>query len=570
MIFEAYLIMTTYAVSSKEDTTYLRLDFTRKRVCSIPNTTYPANYIRLTIKPVPVSQAETLPLSLELVFDTILTNETTSDRVHCPLKSCFRFKMDDPNITMEEYIMLEEEKARRRRKVYSLETVTYGRIWDEDEVHNLKSVETEFLAIVFDDTLTSGATLSCEPTVADIIKEHYVSAKTVEKLIQQYTHKKSVEDIQEIKMEHARKHQVPKETITSSDTTALAEFDQKTTLFETMTKSKSFNKSPKQRALYHALIKSVFEDEDAIDETVSEELKKRKPNDADKDEGPSVGSDRELKRRKTSKDIEPSKKAESTKTSKGTSKSQPKSTSKFTQVEETVFEAEDTQGPQNLREDTGDRYPFDLSKPLPLVMSGYHQIFSVDYFFNNDLAYLQGGSTGRTYTTSLTKTKAAKYDLPGIEYMVPNLWSLVKVAYANHALLGTSHWAFKRQSFYKYASNRESKHDVYFTKRIFAVTNIKVKEWYAYGHLEEIEVQRSDKQLYNFMKGDFPRLYLHDIKDMLILLVQNRLFNLKGDVIVYLAATLRMFTRRIVIKKRAKDLQLGVESYQKSSTSLDQ
>ncbi|GKE19424.1 hypothetical protein Tco_1427001 [Tanacetum coccineum] len=34
----------------------------------------------------------------------------------------------------------------------------------------------------------------------------------------------------------------------------------------------------------------------------------------------------------------------------------------------------------------GDRYPFDLSKPLPQVKSGNHQIVPVDYFFNNDLA----------------------------------------------------------------------------------------------------------------------------------------------------------------------------------------
>ncbi|GKC41350.1 hypothetical protein Tco_1059072, partial [Tanacetum coccineum] len=45
--------------------------------------------------------------------------------------------MDDPNITMEEYIRLEEEKAQRR-------------------------------AIVFNDTLTSEATLSCEPMVSSL------------------------------------------------------------------------------------------------------------------------------------------------------------------------------------------------------------------------------------------------------------------------------------------------------------------------------------------------------------------------------------------------------------------
>ncbi|GKC41845.1 hypothetical protein Tco_1059567, partial [Tanacetum coccineum] len=127
----------------------------------------------------------------------------------------------------------------------------------------------------------------------------------------------------------------------------------------------------------------------------------------------------------------------------------------------------------------------------------------------------------------------------------------------------TSHWGPKRQRFYGYASKRVSKHDVYSIKRILVVTNVKVKEWYGYDHLEEIEVQRSDQQLYKFMEGDLPQLHLHDIEDMLILFVQNRLVNLKGDVIVQLAAASHMFTRRIVIQKRVEDLQLGVESYQK-------
>ncbi|GJY74655.1 hypothetical protein Tco_0479086 [Tanacetum coccineum] len=56
--------------------------------------------------------------------------------------------MDDPNITMEEYIRLEEEKARRRSKVYNWETATYAK--------------------VFNDTLTSEAALSCEPTVSSL------------------------------------------------------------------------------------------------------------------------------------------------------------------------------------------------------------------------------------------------------------------------------------------------------------------------------------------------------------------------------------------------------------------
>ncbi|GJT87396.1 hypothetical protein Tco_1069113 [Tanacetum coccineum] len=166
----------------------------------------------------------------------------------------------------------------------------------------------------------------------------------------------------------------------------------------------------------------------------------------------------------------------------------------------------------------GDRYPFDLSKPLPLVKSRNRLIVLADYFFNNDLAYLQGGSTDRTYTTSLTNMKAAKYDLQGIEDMVPMLWSPIKVAYNRHTLLGTSYWRSKRQTFYGYASNRVSKHDVYSTKRILEVTNVKLKV-YGYGHLEEIEVRRVDKQLYKFMEGDFLRIHLNDIEDMLLLVV---------------------------------------------------
>ncbi|GJY20803.1 hypothetical protein Tco_0393369 [Tanacetum coccineum] len=76
--------------------------------------------------------------------------------------------MDDPNITMEEYIRLEEEKARRRGKVYNWETATHGKIWYNEDVHELRSVETEFPAIVLNDALTSEVTLSCEPTVSTL------------------------------------------------------------------------------------------------------------------------------------------------------------------------------------------------------------------------------------------------------------------------------------------------------------------------------------------------------------------------------------------------------------------
>ncbi|GJR90169.1 hypothetical protein Tco_0214180 [Tanacetum coccineum] len=115
---------------------------------------------------------------------------------------------------------------------------------------------------------------------ADIIKEFSVPAEIVERLTQQYlpqqSTRKSTENIRKNQMGLSTNTQVPKFTITSSDTVALEEFDQKTTLFNTMTNSKSFNKSPKHRALYHALMESILEDEEAMDKGVADELKKGK------------------------------------------------------------------------------------------------------------------------------------------------------------------------------------------------------------------------------------------------------------------------------------------------------
>ncbi|GJR37088.1 hypothetical protein Tco_1212772 [Tanacetum coccineum] len=87
-----------------------------------------------------------------------------------------------------------------------------------------------------------------------------------------------------------------------------------------MTKSKSFNKSPKHIALYHALMESILEDEDAMEKGVADELKKRKLDDANKDEGPSAVSDQGLKGQRTSKGTETSKKTSTIKdSSKGKS-----------------------------------------------------------------------------------------------------------------------------------------------------------------------------------------------------------------------------------------------------------
>ncbi|GJW22102.1 hypothetical protein Tco_0032724 [Tanacetum coccineum] len=79
--------------------------------------------------------------------------------------------MDDPNITIEEYIWLEEEKAQKRGKVFNWETAKYGKIWYDEDVLDLISVETKFPAIVFNDNLTSNETPSCKLTISSLNDE---------------------------------------------------------------------------------------------------------------------------------------------------------------------------------------------------------------------------------------------------------------------------------------------------------------------------------------------------------------------------------------------------------------
>ncbi|GJW73570.1 hypothetical protein Tco_0132940 [Tanacetum coccineum] len=172
----------------------------------------------------------------------------------------------------------------------------------------------------------------------------------------------------------------------------------------------------------------------------------------------------------------------------------------------------------------GQQFPHDLRKPLPLIPNSRgRQVIPFNHFINNDLAYLSGGVSSRTYATS----------------------------------------GRKRQKFYGFAANRESARDVYFKRRIIAVTKLQIVEWHGYKHLDWITVRRDDDKLYTFKEGDFKRLCLQDIEDMLILLVQGKLKNLNVKDRLAFGVSMRMFTRSIVIQRRVEDLQLGVESYQK-------
>ncbi|GJV69931.1 hypothetical protein Tco_1485440 [Tanacetum coccineum] len=174
----------------------------------------------------------------------------------------------------------------------------------------------------------------------------------------------------------------------------------------------------------------------------------------------------------------------------------------------------------------GQQYPHDLRKPLALIPnSRRRRVILFDHLINNNLAYLSGDILSRTYATSVTKTKATDYGhIKWIEDLVPNtMWNQVPIDYAKHALWGISDWG-------KNVNN-------------------------------SMDLQNDDK-LYTFKEGDYNKLRLQDIEDMLLLLVQGKLTNLNVEERLALGVSLRMFTRSIVLRRRVEDLQLGVESYQ--------
>ncbi|GJQ96995.1 hypothetical protein Tco_0008134 [Tanacetum coccineum] len=99
----------------------------------------------------------------------------------------------------------------------------------------------------------------------------------------------------------------------------------------------------------------------------------------------------------------------------------------------------------DLENHEGDRCPFDLNKPLLLKGRPSHLTATPRYFFNNDLEYLKSTDSERKYTTSITKMKATRYELVGIEDMILKQWSETKVGYDKDVEHGIKHWGPKHQ-----------------------------------------------------------------------------------------------------------------------------
>ncbi|GKE62621.1 hypothetical protein Tco_1512988 [Tanacetum coccineum] len=143
---------------------------------------------------------------------------------------------------------------------------------------------------------------------------------------------------------------------TYEDSSTLTEFELKKIIIDKMEKSESYLVALEHRDCYDSLKKSYDLDKDFFFSYDVYSLKQSRK-DKDKDEDSSVRSDRGLKKRKTSKDAEPTtcqkKKDSMSGSSKGT-KSQPKSSRKSVQSKEPVFEVADSVMPHDQEGNLGD------------------------------------------------------------------------------------------------------------------------------------------------------------------------------------------------------------------------
>ncbi|GKB21985.1 hypothetical protein Tco_1021525 [Tanacetum coccineum] len=137
---------------------------------------------------------------------------------------------------------------------------------------------------------------------------------------------------------------------------SLIEFELKKILIDKMDENQSYLTATKHRECYDGLIKSYNIDNSLFSTYDKVYSLKKSQKDKDKDEDPSAGSDRGLKKRKTSKDAEPTKGSRTKESKSGSSKgtkSQLKSFGKSVQAEEPEFEVSDSDTPQDQEENLG-------------------------------------------------------------------------------------------------------------------------------------------------------------------------------------------------------------------------
>nr|GEZ31529.1 hypothetical protein [Tanacetum cinerariifolium] len=342
----------------------------------------------------------------------------------------------------------------------------------------------------------------------------------------------------------------------------LSEIELKKILIDKMEGNKSIQRLDEQWNLYKALIEAYDTDKTILDSYGESAILKRRREDDDDQEGPSAGSDRGLRDRE-----------------KVRSMHQPAlHLNQLPGVQAGNHQHRIAIGTKLLPAVQGiaQSWISELAKQTN-ARSSFNKLLDTLIDFSNFIMNRLGVNTltpkllaGPTYELmrgSCNSLTELEYHLEEVYKATTDQldWVYPEGQQYPHNLLQPlplilDNWG---RRFYGFAVNRESALDVYSKRRIIAVTDLKIVEWHNYKHLDWISVRRDDDKIYTFKKGDFKRLCLQDIEDMLLLLIQGKLSNLTVEEHFAFNVSLRMFTRSIVIQRRVKDLQLGVESYQK-------
>nr|GEY99736.1 hypothetical protein [Tanacetum cinerariifolium] len=363
--------------------------------------------------------------------------------------------------------------------------------------------------------------------------------------------------------------------------------------------NKSIQHSDEQRNLYKALVEAYESDKIILDtyrETVT--LKRRRDDDADKDEEPSAGPDRGSKRRREGKEPE----------SRSLCRLPLRWKSPHIQSLTQVLKINQFYNPLSIlngflnntnhnlwKHSTVDKRPRDLAVYRSIqpwisdlakkadTRSSFNELMDTPLDFSNFLI-------NQLKVDRLTPELLAG---PTYELMKGSCKSLVELEYhLEEVFKATTYqldWVNPEGQQYPHnllqplplIPNNLGRHVILFehfinndleylrggassSKYTTSITKTKAVD---YGHIKWIEdlitVQTDDDKLYKFKEGDFKRLRIQDIKDILLLLVQGKLTNLTVEERFAFNVSLRMFTRSIVIQRRVEDLQLGVKSYQK-------
>nr|GEW33685.1 hypothetical protein [Tanacetum cinerariifolium] len=346
--------------------------------------------------------------------------------------------------------------------------------------------------------------------------------KTVDENMKKIIKEQVKEQVSKIlpRIEQAVNEQLKAEVLTRSSHSSrtsyavaadLSEMELKKILIEKMEGNKSIQRSNEQRNLYKALVEAYKSDKIILDtygETVT--LKRRRDDDADKDEEPSAGPDRGSKRRREGK--EPESACAPTKTAI-------RSIGRSTQGSRSRLVSHPEWFPPQQKPPTLD---LDWNKTLPAVhgsiqpwisklvkqadsRSSFNELMDTPVDFSNFLI-------NRFKVDTLTPELLAG---PTYELMKGSCKSLIELEYH--------------------------------LEKVFKATTDQL-DWV------NPKVRRDDDKLYKFKECDFKRPRIQDIEDMLLLLIQGKLTNLTVEERFTFNVSLRMFTRSIVIQRCVKDL----------------